>query len=274
MNWDVSGLELARLMSRAMTLESSSSSAASKVGSFANCAARFDGSSSKLKSFILSITLYKDVEGVNDRTALQELSLLLEGEAATWWAEVKEEVYIWSEALRLLQLKFMAKYHAHEIYYKIFSVKQDEYVSTEIFIKQKQDLFYQLPRPHSEEAQIDMIYSLLRPKIQMKVPRQSIVTFDQLIEAARRLEHKKYKKRVRRFERFDLKSMMPAGRLRKCSHYRETDEDGNYLEVLCDLCRQERRKRIETSRLYTPSIAKNTHIPLSGFNPDSNPFNK
>lgn len=37
---------------------------------------------------------FKDVEGINDETALHELSLLLEEEAATWCAEVKEDVYI------------------------------------------------------------------------------------------------------------------------------------------------------------------------------------
>lgn len=37
---------------------------------------------------------FKDVEGINDETALHELSLLVEEEAATWCAEVKEDVYI------------------------------------------------------------------------------------------------------------------------------------------------------------------------------------
>lgn len=264
------GDQLSHFMTRAMTLQSSSES---KVGSFVGCTARFDGTAHKLKDFISIVTLYKDMEGINDEIALHELYLLLEGEAATWWAEVKIDVHMWSEALRLLQRKFLATKQAYEIYNKIFSVKQDGYIPIEIFIKRKRALFDELPRVHSEEAQIDMIYSLLKLKIQSKIPRESIATFDQLIREAQRVEHSKYKKRVQRFKRFDLNSFIPVGVPTKiCSHYRECDEWGNSREVECRDCRYERRKRVLGRRQLIPSSANTSHIPLRDFKPHLKPF--
>ena len=50
--------------------------------------------------------------------------------------------------------------------------------------------------PHLDGMRIDMLYSLLKTKIQKKVPRNSVVSIDQLIDAANRVEHLKNDKRV------------------------------------------------------------------------------
>lgn len=128
--------QLDRFMTRAMTLHLSS---ASKIGSFVGCTARFNGirNQQQLRKFVLNVTLYKDVEGINDEVAQHALPLLLEGEAATWWSRVKENIYIWSEALRMLQKEFSPKKPAYKIYAEIFAGKQDEFIPTEIFIRQK-----------------------------------------------------------------------------------------------------------------------------------------
>lgn len=264
--WEMAGEQLARFMANAMTLQSSS---ASKVGSFVGCTARFDGTDYKLESFISSVTLYKDMEGINDKTALHELSLLLEGEAATWWAGVKMDVHIWSEALRLLKRKFLGRKEPYEIYHEIFSVQQDEYIPIEAFIERKRALFDELPRSHSEEVQLDMIYSLLKLKIQLKVPRKSIATFDQLICEVHRLEHVKHKRKVRRLQRLKFfNSSNPVSKsTNMCLHCRECEEWGRTPgEVECPECKYERRIRTE-SRRETLSSSNTARSPLSASKP-------
>lgn len=264
-NCDMQEDQLSRFMTRAMTLQSS---AALKVGSFVGYTARFNGDAYDLDNFILNMTLYKDMEGIKDETALQELPLLLVGEAAIWWANIKKDVRIWSEALKLLQRRFSIKRPPYEVYHQIFSVKQDDHIPTEMFIKQKRALFDELPRTHSEEVQIDMIYSLLKSKIRKKIPRESIVTFDQLICAARRVEYSGYKKRLRRFERFSFNSSIPVGTSTKfCTHYREPNECGRSREVDCYKFKYKRRRRVDRRSEYIPSTPNTSRTPLDDFKP-------
>jgi hypothetical protein len=264
--------QLSHFMTKAMTLDSLS---APKVGSFVGCTARFNGTRSEqeLQTFVLNVMLYKDAEGVDDETALKELPLLMEGEAATWWAGIKENICNWSEALKMLQKAFFPPKPAYQIYTEIFATKQDEYIPTEIFIQQKLALLDALPRPHPEDVKIDMIYSLLKPKIHRKVPRESIVTLGQLIAAGNRVDHKKDKKRVKRFVNFNFETMKPAAKSKeKCSHCRKSKGS----KVDCYKCNALRRKLDEDPRQYIPLEAMNpvNVTPLRGFNPDSNPFRK
>lgn len=112
-------------------------SSAETLGSFVNCAARFNGNVHELEKFILCITLYKDAEKINDDIALHELPLLLEGEAAVWWTKVKENVYSWPAALKMMQDTFAVRKPAYEIYQEIFATKQEACIPTEMFIRQK-----------------------------------------------------------------------------------------------------------------------------------------
>lgn len=107
---------------------------------------------------------------------------------------------------------------AYVIYAEVFTVKKDAYIPTEIFIIQKQALFAELPQPHPEDLQNDIICLLLKSQIQKNVSRNSITSFDQLINAAHRVEQSKNDKRVRRFENYDFKVMSSAAKLEeKCS---------------------------------------------------------
>lgn len=264
--------QLARFVDKAMVLHAS---LPQKMGSFANCTTRFDGTRSEdeLLAFINTVKLYKDLEKISDEVALQELHLTLYGEAATWWQEVKGDIHVWSEALKMLKLKFMPKKPAYEIYAALFAVKQDDYIPTEMFIQQKRALLAELPRPHPEDVQIDMIYSLLKSRIRRKVPRESVVSFDQLIGAAQKVEHSKYKRRVKRFQKFEYKALRPvSSALLKCSDCGKStkfDVKGN-----CCTCFSRRhktsRRRKEILNVTPPQNFDQIH--LSGFNPDINPF--
>ena len=70
---------------------------------------------------------------------------------------------------------------AYEIYAEIFSVKQDEYITIGMFIRQKQALFAELPCPHPENVQIH---------------KNSVFSIEQPIDAANCVEHLKNDKRV------------------------------------------------------------------------------
>lgn len=159
-------------------------------GSFARCTARYDGSKdrNKLNDFITTTTIYKDIEGITDANALKGLPLLLEGEAATWWQGVQHKVTTWTKATELMRIAFAPKKPSYQIYAEIFGTKQEQSSSTDSFIAQKRALLAELTHAHPEEVQLDMVYSLLKLQIRKKVPRDSVETFDQLIDKARALE--------------------------------------------------------------------------------------
>jgi hypothetical protein len=72
-----------------------------------------------------------------------------------------------------------------------------------------------LPVPHPEDVQINVIYSLLKPKIHKKVPRETIGSLNQLIDTAHRAEQSKNDKWVRRFEIYDFRAMRLAAKLKE-----------------------------------------------------------
>lgn len=83
------------------------------------------------------------------------------------------------------------------------------------YLSHKNKLFC---RPRRRDMKIDMSYLLLKSQIQNKVSRNSITSFDQLINAAHRVGQSKNNKRVRPFENYDFKVMRPAAKLEeKCS---------------------------------------------------------
>jgi hypothetical protein len=76
------------------------------------------------------------------------------------------------------------------VYMAITQEKQDMAMTTEEFIRRKQQLFSQVPAPaHPERQQLDIVYGLLRIEIRDKIPRSSIQTFDELLKTARTVEH-------------------------------------------------------------------------------------
>lgn len=85
-----------------------------------------------------------------------------------------------------------------KIYQDLF-IMQDDNELTETFITKKRALFAELPPPnHLESQKLDMIYSSLREKIREKVPRDTVQTFEELLDAAKRAEESmKPKKRIR-----------------------------------------------------------------------------
>lgn len=162
-----------------------------RQGSFTSCNVRFDGTDShrSVDCFLSAITVYREIENVSKEDALHQLPLILEGQAATWWLGVQDQVHTWEEFEKRLRNTFGPKKPAHIIYQEIFSIKQGSDEPTEKFIAERRKLFSQLPKPeHSETQQLDMLYGLLNAFIREKIPRTRFISFDGLLDEARTVE--------------------------------------------------------------------------------------
>jgi hypothetical protein len=157
---------------------------------FTHCTARFGGTRSHeaVEDFIASADFYKDSEEIADANALSGLSILLQGDAFTWWMGVKSTITTWENAKKAIRDEFAPRPPAHRIYKMIFETKQDANTPTGLFIAQKRALLAQVTPPDSESRQLDFLYGLLRQEIKDKIPRTSIATFYKLLAKARDVE--------------------------------------------------------------------------------------
>jgi hypothetical protein len=119
---------------------------------------------------------------------LSGLSILLQGDAFTWWMGVKSTITTWENAKKAIRDEFAPRPPAHRIYQMIFETKQDANTPTGLFIAQKRALLAQVTPPDSESRQLDFLYGLLRQEIKDKIPRTSIATFYELLVKARDVE--------------------------------------------------------------------------------------
>jgi hypothetical protein len=157
---------------------------------FTHCTARFGGTRSHeaVEDFIASADFYKDSEEIADANALSGLSILLQGDAFTWWMGVKSTITTWENAKKAIRDEFAPRPPAHRIYQMIFETKQDANTPTGLFIAQKRALLAQVTPPDSESRQLDFLYGLLRQEIKDKIPRTSIATLYELLAKARDVE--------------------------------------------------------------------------------------
>lgn len=160
-------------------------------GSFTTCKAEFDGTkdSEVVEAFLAAVTVFKQIENVSDAEALTGLPLLLKDAAAVWWQGVKKHVSTWKDFEERLRHAFAPKKPAYVIFQEIVHEKQDPRATTESFIAHKRMLFAQLPEPEIPEShQLHMIYGQLKHRIREKIPRNTVKSYDDLLEAARGVE--------------------------------------------------------------------------------------
>ncbi|XP_047985439.1 uncharacterized protein LOC125225667 [Leguminivora glycinivorella] len=160
---------------------------APKPGSLTRCTLTYDGTKETdvVEAFLAAVNTYKRAERISDQDALTGLPLLLKDAAATWWQGMKDKVVTWEDFQERLRRTFAPKKPAYLICMEITSVKQKADETTEAFVSKKRMLFSLLPRPEFlETQQLDLIYGLLTPYIQEKVPRTSFTTYDKFLEDA------------------------------------------------------------------------------------------
>ncbi|KAI8116602.1 hypothetical protein CVS40_11354 [Lucilia cuprina] len=156
---------------------------------FSSCSARFNGgrSATKVEDFIATVLVFKEAENVSDTFALLSLPLLLEGYASTWWQGVKHEAKTFEEAISLLRNAFSPPKPDWRIFAEIFQDKQKPNESTDSFVCKKR-LFAQLKERISEKTKINMIFSQITVQVREKISRDSIETFQDLLNKAREIE--------------------------------------------------------------------------------------
>lgn len=77
---------------------------APKTGNLTKCTASFSGSKdADVEAFLDAVIVYKDCCNVPDDVALRGLSLLLTGDAATYWQGIKAGITTWDSAVQSLR---------------------------------------------------------------------------------------------------------------------------------------------------------------------------
>lgn len=159
--------------------------------SFASANFSFHGTENlvNFKAFLEAAAAYKSLRNIPDEEAIKGLPLILKGDAAVWWNGIKSKISSWKEFEIQLRRAFAPKPPGYLVFQDILSIKQGENESTETFVANKKALFVLLEPPGViESAQLDMIYSVLNPKIRERVPRESVATLDDFLKTARDVE--------------------------------------------------------------------------------------
>lgn len=162
-----------------------------RSGSFAKYQLKYDGNkdSEAVEAFISAITVYKRIENISDEDAITGIPLLLRDQAAIWWQGVKDTITTWEDFATRLRHAFAPKVPAYLLYKTTIGEQQDSSTNTETFIAKKRALIAQLPKPAPNEThQLDMVFGQLHIRIREKVARNSVKSFDELLEAARSAE--------------------------------------------------------------------------------------
>ncbi|XP_063386556.1 uncharacterized protein LOC134672537 [Cydia fagiglandana] len=175
----------------AAALQAAAGGVRTTTASFANVSFSYDGTreSIRLEEFLSAASVYKKVNGMSDEAAIMSLPLVLKGEASTWWQGVKDNITCWTDFEARLRHAFAPKISGVQIFQEVFSRKQPSDMLTETFIAKNRALLTQLRSPGlTEELQIDAIHGQLHINIRERIPRDSVMTFDQLLTAARNVE--------------------------------------------------------------------------------------
>lgn len=155
----------------------------------ARCRSTFSGTSSEsVTAFIDSVDSYIDCVGVSDTNIIKGLSMLLVGQAATWWQGIKSEVSCWAKAKDNLISAFGDRRPPYKIYLDIFDNPQGN-ENTDIFVSKLRALFAKLPKHDiTENARLDITYGLLNTRIRKRIRREDFTSFNILLNLARSVE--------------------------------------------------------------------------------------
>lgn len=131
----------------------------------------------------------KKVQRISDQIALQTLPLVLKGKASTWWLGIKDSIDTWVEFEKRWRHAFAPKKPGYFVFQGVFACRQPANMLTESLIAKNRALLAQLPLPKLDEGhQLDIIYGQLNVNIRQKVTRDSVYSFDDLLQAARGVE--------------------------------------------------------------------------------------
>lgn len=155
-----------------------------------SCKASFDGSKElyKVEAFINEVKIFKTTEHISDADALQGLPLLFKKDAAIWWEGIRTTIINWDGAITSLRNAYAPPLKNYQLYTKIIESKQIENETTEKYICRQRALITRLQQNHDEITQIDLVYGGLLRYIRKDMPRNSFITFLELLTRARVIE--------------------------------------------------------------------------------------
>ncbi|XP_045474012.1 uncharacterized protein LOC123680256 [Harmonia axyridis] len=141
------------------------------------CTARYSGEKDleKVREFLQVVDLYKSVEGISDKEALDSLPLVLTGEAITWLRGIGTLVKTWKEAKDAIETQFAPKREAYKIFRDIFATPQREGEPLDAFLNKKRSLLAEITAVDGkEELQLDLV--------------NQVTNFQDLLTAGRRVQ--------------------------------------------------------------------------------------
>lgn len=165
-------------------------STSASTSNLSKCMARFDGASrdpEAVEAFIDSVEIFKECASVPDDIALRGLPMLMQGEAAVWWRGVRKEVSSWPDALKRLRSMYGVPRPAYKVFRDVFSTEQGDELA-DSFIVRIRAMLSRLPYQLPEETRLDMIYGLLHKRIRKRIPRDTVMTIESLIDKSRSVE--------------------------------------------------------------------------------------
>lgn len=232
-----------------------------KTGNFVKCSARFDGKpESDVEAFIDSVEIFKDCASVSDENALRGLPMLLDGIAATWWQGMKPTTVTWKDAIQALRDAYSSKKQPYQIYVDLFSMEHDLSMTTDAFVCRARALLSHIPDKLSEKVQIDMIFGLINRKIRKRVPRNSVSTFRDLLDAARTVEES-LKEAAKKQTSKDVETKMEQKPIKEKSKCKYCKKVGHSIEE----CRKKKKAEKEnTPETKEPSENKETVLKCYG----------
>ncbi|XP_031333832.1 uncharacterized protein LOC116163842 [Photinus pyralis] len=138
-------------------------------------------------AFIDAICVYKECLHITDGNAIKGLTMLLDGQAATWWQGVRSSMPTWIDALKALCHAFGFNKPPHQIFRELFSKEQAENEATELFVANARSLLSRLPdTPELHEVpKLNMVYGLHNLRIRERLPRDEVNNFATLIDKIR-----------------------------------------------------------------------------------------
>lgn len=106
----------------------------SVMGMLARCKVTFGGGPHEsVGAFIDAVECYYECAQVPDSNIIRGLSMLLTGEAATWWQGLKHTISSWTQAKDNLTSAYGDRRHPHRVYLNIFASPQTTQ-NTDMFV--------------------------------------------------------------------------------------------------------------------------------------------
>ena len=191
--------------------------------------------------------VYKDAENISDDLALTSFPLLLVGYASSWWQGVKNEATTFEMAIDILRKAFSPPKPDWRIFLEINLDKQKPFEPTDSFVCRKRRLFAQLSEKLSETTMLDILYSQIQLTIRKKVNRESITSFQELMQKAR-----------------DVEMILNENKEIKSKPKTTDTEEADKSAVRCTFCRKKNHtaetcfKKIEADRKGKPKLSETT----------------